>query len=526
LQFRRPAPESDRGRPGREIAADFQKLAQRLGIANVLAIPVSALRGDNVVDSSARMPWFTGPTLLEYLENLPVQNGGEAGPLRLPIQYVLRPDPRFRGFAGQIASGILRRGAAVIALPSGIKTRVKSITTFDGDLDAAAFPHGNIITRAVGGRELIFNRDRAGAVHAFLNTCPHRGAMVVREKKGNALSFRCFYHGWSFNVNGRFASRFEEGNYGKEHNGGGCADLAQAPRLESHRDFWFVNFDKNAVSLSDYLAGAKDYIDIVADHAEAGMEIVGSGQQYIINANWKLLAENSIDAFHGFPVHSTYFDYLKTIGSLRMEAGAGAFSASGMTNLGNGHAVIEYASPWGRPVARWVPSWGEDKGEIVEQLRAGLIKRFGDQRGTRIAEFSRNMLIFPNLVINDIMAITIRTFMPSAPDKMTVSAIPPKKGTPGVSAVGETTPNTGPARMPAATSQTTSGTPVRANTNSPSAPTNSRPAMRIMVVATGSIFLPIGKTATQCTSGESNDRGASPILMKAASRRSPNAGAI
>ena len=228
----------------------------------------------------------------------------------------------------------------------------------------------DFITRNVGGRELIFNRDRAGAVHAFLNTCPHRGAMVVREKKGNALSFRCFYHGWSFNVNGRFASRFEEGNYGKEHYGGGCADLAQVPRLESHRDFWFVNFDQNAVSLSDYLAGAKEYIDIVADHAEAGMEIVGSGQQYIINANWKLLAENSIDAFHGFPVHSTYFDYLKNIGSLRMEAGVGAFSASGMTNLGNGHAVIEYASPWGRPVARWVPSWGEDKREVVEQLRA------------------------------------------------------------------------------------------------------------------------------------------------------------
>src|SRR5260221_2121138 len=120
-----------------EIASDFQKLAQRLGIANVLAIPVSALKGDNVVDSSTRMPWFTGPTLLEYLENLPVQNGGEAGPLRLPIQYVLRPDSRFRGFAGQVASGILRRGAAVIALPSGIKTRVKSITTFDGDLDEA-----------------------------------------------------------------------------------------------------------------------------------------------------------------------------------------------------------------------------------------------------------------------------------------------------------------------------------------------------------------------------------------------------
>jgi p-cumate 2,3-dioxygenase subunit alpha len=280
----------------------------------------------------------------------------------------------------------------------------------------------DFITRAVGGRELIFNRDRAGAVHAFLNTCPHRGAMVVREKKGNALSFRCFYHGWSFNVNGRFASRFDEGNYGKEHYSGGCADLGRVPRLESYRDFWFVNFDRNAVPLADYLAGAKEYIDLVADQNEAGMEVVGSGQQYIINANWKLLAENSIDAFHGFPVHSTYFDYLKTIGSLRMDSAGSEFSASGMHDLGNGHAVIEYASPWGRPIARWVPSMGEDKRPVMADLREGLIKRFGEQRGTRMSEFSRNMLIFPNLVINDIMAITVRTFMPAAPNKMTVNA--------------------------------------------------------------------------------------------------------
>jgi p-cumate 2,3-dioxygenase alpha subunit len=93
-----------------------------------------------------------------------------------------------------------------------------------------------------------------------------------------------------------------------------------------------------------------------------------------------------------------------------------------MSSLGNGHAVIEYASPWGRPIARWVPSWGEEKRELVERLRAGLVQRFGEERGLRIAETSRNMLIFPNLVINDIMAITVRTFFPDTPNRMTVSA--------------------------------------------------------------------------------------------------------
>jgi len=279
----------------------------------------------------------------------------------------------------------------------------------------------DFVTRSVGGREIIFNRDRGGAVHAFLNTCPHRGAMVVREKKGNALSFRCFYHGWSFNVNGRFASRFDEGNYGHDHYHGGCADLVQVPRLENYRDFYFLSFDRNAVGLAEYLAGAKEFIDLVADQAEAGMEIVGSGQQYFIKANWKLLAENSVDAFHGFPTHSTYFDYLQNVGSVRMGQERDA-SRNRMTDLGNGHAVIEYDSPWGRPIARWVPAWGEEKREVIERLRQGLIQRFGQERGLRMAESSRNMVIFPNLVINDIMAITVRTFYPEAADRMAVSA--------------------------------------------------------------------------------------------------------
>jgi len=120
------------------IAREFQQLADRLGIDDVYAVPVSALKGDNVVTPSKRMPWFSGSTLLEHLENIPVQAGEIAGPLRLPIQYVIRPDSRFRGFAGRIASGVLRPGDTVTAFPSGIQTRVKSITTFDGELEQAA----------------------------------------------------------------------------------------------------------------------------------------------------------------------------------------------------------------------------------------------------------------------------------------------------------------------------------------------------------------------------------------------------
>ncbi len=101
------------------------------------AVPVSALEGDNVVRRSPRTPWFEGPALLEYLERLRVSDTAAAGPLRFPVQYVIRPDATFRGFAGQLASGVLRPGATVVALPSGLKTRVKSIVTFEDELEQA-----------------------------------------------------------------------------------------------------------------------------------------------------------------------------------------------------------------------------------------------------------------------------------------------------------------------------------------------------------------------------------------------------
>ncbi len=103
-------------------------------------LPVSALKGDNVVARSRNMPWFEGPSLLEYLETVEIEPPSQAQPLRFPIQRVLRPHQNFRGYAGQIASGEVRPGDAVYALPSGRTTRVKTITTFDGDLESAHAP--------------------------------------------------------------------------------------------------------------------------------------------------------------------------------------------------------------------------------------------------------------------------------------------------------------------------------------------------------------------------------------------------
>ena len=125
------------------LAQDFSALAGALEIPNVQCIPISALEGDNVVSRGRNTPWYAGPTLLDHLETVEIKSIIESVSLRLPVQSVIRPDATFRGFAGRIASGTLAVGDDVLVLPSRQKTRVESIVTFDGLLDAAT--HGQSV---------------------------------------------------------------------------------------------------------------------------------------------------------------------------------------------------------------------------------------------------------------------------------------------------------------------------------------------------------------------------------------------
>jgi sulfate adenylyltransferase large subunit len=119
------------------LREDFLALARRLGVAGVQCIPISALEGDNVVERSRRMPWYTGPAMLEHLEMVPLPDPGLQSGLRFPVQMVIHPDAAFRGVAGRVAGGQVRVGDPVVALPSRQRSRVRSITTFDGNLQQA-----------------------------------------------------------------------------------------------------------------------------------------------------------------------------------------------------------------------------------------------------------------------------------------------------------------------------------------------------------------------------------------------------
>ena len=131
----------------RKVRGQFLDLAHKLKLRSVELIPVSALVGDNIVEPSNSMPWYDGPTLLEYLETIPLQTSDSISePLRFPVQFVLRPDAVFRGFAGRVERGELRAGQTVRALPSGRTTRVSSIVTYDGELNSARAPQSVTVT--------------------------------------------------------------------------------------------------------------------------------------------------------------------------------------------------------------------------------------------------------------------------------------------------------------------------------------------------------------------------------------------
>src|ERR1700751_1976088 len=250
---------------------------------------------------------------------------------------------------------------------------------------------GDFVTRRVGGRPLILVRDADGTPHAFLNTCPHRGNIVCREPAGSTRLFRCFYHAWAFDLGGRRAAVPGDDAYPPAFDRAALG-LKPVPRLESYRGMMFVSFDPGIEGLVAYLGNAREYLDPMLEFGGEEVEIVSGSQAYSMKANWKLLVENSMDGYHAIPTHQRFFNqYLADIGmDAASWAGPNRIQGIGLA-LGGGHAVIENR-------ARALPITGTAKGEI-DAIRTRLVERVGPERAHRIGDYSRNLFIFPNLIL-------------------------------------------------------------------------------------------------------------------------------
>jgi p-cumate 2,3-dioxygenase subunit alpha len=319
---------------------------------------------------------------------------------------------------------------------------------------------GDFVKRKVGGRDLIFNRDASGKAHAFYNVCPHRGGRICREAAGNATSFQCMYHGWVFSNNGGLRHLPQEEVYPPGFVERMKPALRPVPRLDQYRDFWFVCFDPAVMSLSDYLAGAKEYLDRIADQSAIGMVVVPAGQEFSVRSNWKLWHENIVDPFHVPSLHASWFDFTyETMAEAkrknpnldlsnhplnkqapekherdryneakRRDAQVARdptdelWKETSSSNLGNGHLGYVYNPTSGRPFAYWHPIWGEEIKPVIDDVYAKTVARVGEERAHLIAHQHAHVAIFPNLSIVDNYGIMIRTYFPETPESSVVNS--------------------------------------------------------------------------------------------------------
>ncbi len=128
------------------IVEEYDEYSRKLDIKDITYVPVSALKGDNVVNKSSKTPWYDGPTVLHMLENVHIGSDINVRDFRFPVQYVIRPDLNFRGYAGRIVAGSVSPGEEIVVLPSGLISKVKAITTMDGDLEEARAPQSVVLT--------------------------------------------------------------------------------------------------------------------------------------------------------------------------------------------------------------------------------------------------------------------------------------------------------------------------------------------------------------------------------------------
>lgn len=277
-------------------------------------------------------------------------------------------------------------------------------------------PH-DFYTTTIGRQPIILMRNQAGEIHGFLNACPHRGATVCLSKRGNQKVLTCPYHGWSFNANGALISVKDQASgayspaFDRFDHG-----LTPVPRLCNYRGFIFASLNPSVPDFESYLGGARLFIDMIADQAPQGWEVVKGSADYTYAGNWKLQVENGVDGYHFDIVHRTFMGVIQrrvaagkdTVRAVDVERLDRPENANGCYDLGNGHTLlwIDYPNPQDRPLY-------EQRGEVAA--------RHGELRTRWMMERLRNLLIYPNIFFMDQTSTQLRVIYPLAADKTRVS---------------------------------------------------------------------------------------------------------
>ncbi len=268
-------------------------------------------------------------------------------------------------------------------------------------------------TTSIGSQPIVITRDKTGELHAVINACAHKGAMLCRRKHGNKGSFTCPFHGWTFSNAGKLLKVKDEKTteYPVQFNKEGSHDLKKVARFQNYRGFLFGSLDAGVMPLEDYLGETKVIIDQIVSQAPNGLEVLRGNSTYIYDGNWKMQMENGCDGYHVSTVHWNYAATMgrrKEEGTQAVDANSWSKSVAGVYGFEHGHILLwtDTMNPEVRPVYRH---------------RDEIAARVGENKAKFIVNQTRNLCLYPNVFLMDQFSTQIRVVRPLSVDKTEVS---------------------------------------------------------------------------------------------------------
>ncbi|GAB3065177.1 Rieske 2Fe-2S domain-containing protein [Stenotrophomonas tumulicola] len=275
-------------------------------------------------------------------------------------------------------------------------------------------PNNNdYFTTWIGRQPVVVTRDKTGELHAVINACAHRGAMLCRRKHGNKGSFTCPFHGWTFSNTGKLLKVKDEKTteYPPQFGQNGSHDLKRVARFANYRGFLFGSLDENVQSLEDHLGQTKAIIDQMVDQAPDGLEVIRGNSSYIYDGNWKLQMENGCDGYHVSSVHWNYSATMgrrKETGTKAVDANGWSKSVGGVYGFENGHILL------------WTNSLNPEVRPVWDK-REEIAARVGEEKADFIVRQTRNLCVYPNVYLMDQFSTQIRVARPISVDQTEIT---------------------------------------------------------------------------------------------------------
>jgi benzoate/toluate 1,2-dioxygenase alpha subunit len=331
--------------------------------------------------------------------------------------------------------GIYRARRGVFTDPDLFELEMKYI--FEGNWiylahESQLANNNDYLTMYMGRQPVIISRDRNGQLHAVINACAHRGAMVCRRNKDNRSTWTCPFHGWTYSNDGRLLKVKEAkgAGYPEGFNTNGSHDMPKVPRFESYRGFLFGSLNPDVLPLEQHLGETTKLIDLMVDASPGGLEVLKGASTYTYDGNWKVQAENGADGYH---VASTHWNYAATTARRQsgesatetraMDAGSYGKTRGGFYAFDHGHVLL------------WTTRTNPEDEPLYER-RQELIDQYGQAKADWMINIARNLCVYPNVYLMDQFSSQIRQYRPVAVDQteVTIHCIAPKDESPAARA--------------------------------------------------------------------------------------------